>query len=242
MPEETTNVDDILKEMDAILAEEDPNFLKELSEIKIDNAMVELSLMDQALADQDGLNSSSAKPWQIIKKLFNFKDNAKMLIPFWLLISLVVGTVVLTLKNKNWNKPDSLFLTSFAEWGLVAQSYNPMTESEMFFDNSRLLKKIVTVKKMVANIKPSESSGPNPMLAIELNIEGMSSEVIVEIKDREAEFKDLILRVAEEESYDNLIDIKGKQNLAERILNVINANLTQGQIRKVLYKSFILKN
>ena len=79
------------------------------------------------------------------------------------------------------------------------------------------------------------------MLAFELNIEGMTAEVVVEIKDREAEFKDLILRTAEELNYDDLSGADGKKNLSERILNVINSNLTQGQIRKVLYKSFVLK-
>ena len=241
MSEDLTDVDSVISEIDSFLAEEDPEFLKELNSIKIDNAMVDLSLMDQALANSASGTSSSRFNFAGIKPLFDIRENAKVVIPFWILTVLVVFGTFKIINFKHWNKPDSLFLTSFAEWGLDVNTYNPFTESEMFFDNSRLLKNIVTIKKMVANIKPSESSGPNPMLAFELNIEGMTSVVVVEIKDREAEFKDLILRTAEELNYDDLSGADGKKNLSERILNVINSNLTQGQIRKVLYKSFVLK-
>jgi flagellar basal body-associated protein FliL len=241
MSEDLTDVDSVISEIDSFLAEEDPDFLKELNSIKIDNAMVDLSLMDQALANSANGVVSARFSLVAIKPLFDIRENAKIVLPFWILIVMVGFGIFKVVNFKNWNKPDSLFLTSYSEWGLEVNTYNPFTESEMFFDNPRLLKNIVTIKKMVANIKPSESSGPNPMLAFELNIEGMTSEVVVEIKDREAEFKDLILRTAEELNYDELSGASGKKNLSERILNVINSNLTQGQIRKVLYKSFVLK-
>ena len=229
-------------EMDLILAEEDPDFIKKLGEIKIDNASAELSLMDQVL-DKNGQIVGFEKPFlKTLKAAIQFTENPKIVVPFWILNVLIFVALFFIVKNKSWNKPDSLFLTSYAEWGLEVNSYNPMTETEMFFDNGRLLKNIVVIKKMVANLKPSETSSKNPMLAFELNIEGMTSEVVVEIKDREAEFKDLILRTVEERNYDELNETIGKQNLAEQLLNVLNANLTRGQIRKVLYKSFILKN
>lgn len=241
MSEDLTDVDSVISEIDSFLAEEDPEFMNELNNIKIDNAMVDLSLMDQALANAANGATANRFDFTGIKALFDIRENAKVVIPFWLLTVLLIFGIFKVINFKNWNKPDSLFLTSYAEWGLDVNTYNPFTDSEMFFDNSRLLKNIVTIKKMVANIKPSESSGPNPMLAFELNIEGMTAEVVVEIKDREAEFKDLILRTAEELNYDDLSGADGKKNLSERILNVINSNLTQGQIRKVLYKSFVLK-
>ncbi len=241
MSEDLTDVDSVISEIDSFLAEEDPDFMNELNNIKIDNAMVDLSLMDQAMANSANGVRSNHFNLKGIKPLFDIRENAKVVLPFWILTVLVIFGIFKVINFKNWNKPDSLFLTSYAEWGLDVNTYNPFTDSEMFFDNSRLLKNIVTIKKMVANIKPSESSGPNPMLAFELNIEGMTAEVVVEIKDREAEFKDLILRTAEELNYDDLSGADGKKNLSERILNVINSNLTQGQIRKVLYKSFVLK-
>lgn len=239
MSKDQSNVDDVISEVDSLLSEEDPDFIEQLGQIKIDNAMADLSLMDQVLNNVSPEKKSFVST---IKSLFDLKNNASVLIPFWGLIIIITAAVVFVVKMNTWNKPDSLFLTSYAELPAEIHSYNPVTESEMFFDNSRLLKNIVAIKKMVANIKSSETSGANPMLAFELNIEGMTSEVIIEIKDREAEFKDLILRVAEESNYDTLLKSEGKQILSENILNVINANLTQGQIRKVLYKSFILKN
>ncbi len=230
-----------MSEIDSLLQKEDPEFLKQLSEIKIDNARAELSLMERALKDQ-GSVSIFRVFIKAISVVFNFKENYKILFPFWIMIFLILGSIFYIVKVRSWDKPDSLFLTSYAEWGLETHSYNPMTDTEMFFDNSRLLKNIVTLKKMVANIKPSETSGSNPMVAFELNIEGVSIEVAIEVKDREAEFKDLILRSAEQMSYDELANSEGKKLFAERIVAALNSNLTQGQIRKVLYKSFIIKN
>lgn len=242
MSEDQANADNVIAEIDSILIEEDPEFIKELGNLKIDNAMTELSLMDEVLANV-GNGSQDLKSFtQIFSSLVDFRYNAKMLVPFWILIFIVMGSVFYMLKIKNWNASDSLFLTSYAEWGLPVYAYNPATESEMFFDNSKLFKNIITLNKMVANIKASENSSPNPMLAFELNVEGLTSEVVVEIKDREAEFKDMILRTTEEFSYDDLLDNDGKINLEERLVGIMNANLTRGQIRKVLYKSFILKN
>jgi flagellar basal body-associated protein FliL len=240
MSEDPSNVDDVISEVDALISAEDPDFVEQLSEIKINNAMADLSLMEQVLVDTD---LEVKKPFYIeLKTLVDFKNNSKRLVPFWSFVFAVGFGIVFTLKIFSWNQPDSLFLTSYAKWGVEVHSYNPMTESEMFFDNSKILKNIITINKLVANIKPSETSGKNPMLAFEINIDGMTSEVIVEIKDREAEFKDLILRTAEDYTYDSLLSGQGKQALSDHMLNVINTNLTQGQVRKVLYKSFILKN
>ena len=79
------------------------------------------------------------------------------------------------------------------------------------------------------------------MISFEIVIHGVSNDPIVEIKDREAEFRDLILRVTEEFTYDDLETATGKQELSDAIMAKINANLTDGQIRKVYYKNFVIK-
>ncbi|MEQ1724280.1 MAG: flagellar basal body-associated FliL family protein [Pseudobdellovibrio sp.] len=94
---------------------------------------------------------------------------------------------------------------------------------------------------MHVNVKPSENSGNNPMLALEVTAEGLSTDAIVEIKDREAEFKDMLLRLTEDKTYDELSEAEGKQNLCEQFRDLLNANLTRGQVRRVLLKSFIIK-
>jgi len=252
------NVDQTIADIEALLAESDPDFIKELQSIKIDNSSVNMSLMDEDFLQAEFEREIAAKkpqappkgvkrPFTAVlletaKKPFAFRENFKQVVFFWVILFSILAGLFYFIKVKHWDQQDSLFLTSYAQWNADVQDYNPQTDSELFFDNPRLTKNLVTIKRMVANVQKSENSSDSPMLALELNIEGMNNEVVVEIKDREAEFKDLILRTVETFNYDFLTTTEGKQSLSEKLTTTLNSNLTKGQIRKVLYKSFVLKN
>jgi hypothetical protein len=53
-----TNEDDVLKNIDAFIAEEDPDFVKSMADVKIDNSAVSLSVLDSALELSDGSPST----------------------------------------------------------------------------------------------------------------------------------------------------------------------------------------
>lgn len=239
-----TNEDDVLKNIDSFITEEDPDFIKSMSEVKIDNSAVNLSVLDSALdlSESSQALAPSVPLRERLKQVIDFRNNFKVVLQFWLSVTVVIVAVYFAAKAPFWDKKTSLFLTSYAEWGVPVQDYNPLNEVQLFFDNPRLSKNILELKKMVVNLKPSTSSTENPMLAFEVRVEGLSKEVMVELKDREAEFVDRVLRVTEEFSYDELSDATGKQKLAEKIIDVMNANLTKGQVRKVMFSTFFLKN
>ena len=134
-----------------------------------------------------------------------------------------------------------MFISSFADLAAPIYQVNPEIDVELFFENPKLARNLVSLSRMVTNIVSTNNSGTNPMLALELNIEGMNTEVVVEIKDREAEMKHYIERLVELENYDFLNSEKGKHSLAKKIREEMNTNLTRGQVRKVLYKSFVIK-
>lgn len=239
-----TSEDDVLKNIDAFIAEEDPEFAKNMSELKIDNAAVSLSILDSALELSE--NPQVAAPKVSFKErlinIVDFRNNLKTVLKFWFSVILVIVAVYFAAKAPFWDRKTPLFLTSFAEFGSPVQDYNPLNEVQLFFDNPRLSKNIFEMKKMVVNLKPSSGSSENPMLAFEIRVDGLSKEVMVELKDRESEFVDRVLRVTEEFSYDELAEATGKQKLSEKIIDVMNANLTKGQVRKVMFSTFFLKN
>ncbi|MBC7456893.1 MAG: flagellar basal body-associated FliL family protein [Bdellovibrionaceae bacterium] len=238
------NEDDVLKSIDSFIAEEDPDFVKNMSELKIDNSVVSLSILDNALEMSENTKAATAflSVSERLKKMVDFRHNLKLVLKFWFSVVIVIVAVYFATKAPFWDKKTSLFLTSFAEWGTPVQDYNPLNEVQLFFDNPRLSKNILELKKMVVNLKPSTGSSENPMLAFQIRVEGLSKEVMVELKDRESEFVDRVLRVAEDFSYDELVDATGKQKLAEKIIGVMNTNLTKGQVRKVMFSTFFLKN
>lgn len=227
-----------LLDVDSLLNEEDPDFLNQLNKIKIDSTALDLTIMDQAL----GLDKKSH--WAVLSVLrrpFEFKNNTKSVLFFWFMVVVAVASIKLAWSYKNALFDQNLFLNSFAELGTEVKDYNPNTETEPFYDNPRFSKNLITISSMHVNVKPSENSGNNPMLALEVTAEGLSTDAIVEIKDREAEFKDMLLRLTEDKTYDELSETEGKQLLCEQYRDVLNANLTKGQVRRVLLKSFIIK-
>lgn len=143
--------------------------------------------------------------------------------------------------KKPLDHPSELFVTTLEEFADQSYRYDPKTELEPFYNNYRVSQNIITIPRMVMNVKASENSGPNPMAAIELYIEGGSPEVVVEIKDREAEMKDVMQRAVEEMNFDELIVPEGKQALSDRLRREINRVLTKGKVRRIFLKSAVFK-
>lgn len=238
-PAEAIEADEaVLFDVDSLLNEEDPDFLNQLNKIKIDTTALDLTIMDQALSLD---KNSHLALLSLLRRPFEFKNNTKSVLIFWFMVVLSVASIKIAWSYKNSLFSENLFLNSFAELGKEVRDYNPNTEIEAFYDNPRFSKNLITISSMHVNVKPSENSGNNPMLALEITAEGLSTDAIVEIKDREAEFKDMLLRLTEDKTYDELSEAEGKQILCEQYRDLLNANLTRGQVRRVLLKSFIMK-
>lgn len=230
--------EDLLLEIENLLNEEDPDFLNQLTKIEIDQDVVDLTILDNVLsADFKGNMNLLA----IIRQPFDFRSNLKQVLTFWSLLTLIIAVGVFVWNYKGSLFHQNLFLTSFAEIGSDLEEFNPLSDMEPFYDNIHFAKNLITISPMHVNLRPSINSGLNPMLAIEVTAEGLSSDAIIEIKDREAEFKDMLLRHTEEKTYDELVEAEGKQRLCEQYRDIINTSLTQGQIRRVNLKSFIIK-
>lgn len=244
-PEGEVKDEDILGDIDAFLSDEDPDFVKGLSDVKIDNASIRFSVLDQAMDMDEADIPAPHIPFFSVENFIQMIDvraNARKVMLFWFSIFVIICAVYFSFQTNMWDRKSSLFLTSFSQWQASVRSYNPLSDTQFFFDNPRLSKNIVELKKMYVNLKPSENSSDNPMLAFSITVEGLSKEVVVELKDRESEFVDRASRLTEEFTYDELSTTEGKQKLSEKIIDIFNANLTSGQVRKVMYATFILKN
>lgn len=135
---------------------------------------------------------------------------------------------------------DELFLTTIETMSDQSWVYDPK-EMEPFYDSVRAAQNIILIPKLVVNLKRSAGSGPTPMAACEFYVEGNSPDVVVEIKDREVEFRDLFMRTIEDFSYDQLESADGKQRLTERLIREANRVLTKGRVSRAFFKNVILK-
>lgn len=226
---------DILADVDALLAAEDPEFLEQLKKIKID-PLTESAALDGSLSIDSRASHSF---FHFFKQTLDFQTNLKAVAIFWGTVLGALAIVGFIWFNKLGFLNQNLFMTSFEKMGGPVSDFNPNDETEAFYDNPRFARNLVTLPSIFVNIKASENSGDNPMMVFEVTIEGLSSDAIIEIKDRQVEFKDLISRLSEDKTYDNVISADGKRLLAQQIQDLLNANLTRGQVRRVMFKNFI---
>lgn len=136
---------------------------------------------------------------------------------------------------------EELFISSLSSVASESYDYDPETEVEPFYDNLRTSQNLFLLPKMVVNLRRGLQSARNPMVALELFVEGMAPEVIIEMKDREAMLRDALQREIENFSFEQLDSADGKNELRDKIKSKINTLLTRGTVRKVLIKTIILK-
>jgi len=240
--------------LENVLKEEDPDFVNSLVDVKKDEKIAaikedptkkelqkKVSILESAVELNLKQNSFIHNFAQYLKQPFLIKQNPKKVIAFWLLVGVVITLATYLVKSHFWHSKEQLFVHSYEEWGVKAESYDPTVDVDSYFDNPNFSKNIMTLSKLTTNILPTDNSSENPMVSYEVVIESLSNEAIIEIKDREAEFRDMVLRTVEEFNYDELVEADGKQKLGEMTTERINAALTKSQIRRVFYNNFIVK-
>lgn len=134
-----------------------------------------------------------------------------------------------------------LFLRNLEELSDKKYFYERNKDLESFYDSPRVMQNIMIMDPMVVNLRRTARGGEVPMAAFEFFVEGLSSEVLVEIKDREGEMRDLFQRQIEEFSFEQLDSAEGKKLLLERLKKQVNAVLTAGRIRRIFIKNVVLK-
>jgi len=136
---------------------------------------------------------------------------------------------------------NELFIPSMERLATEVSEYNPETEVEPFYENLRISGNILMIPRMVVNLRKSAHSGENPMGAFEFFLEGMAPEVPLEVKDREIEIRDLMQRVAEEFTFDQVDSPEGKRLLCDKLRKEVNAVLTTGKVKRFWFKTVIVK-
>nr|HPI39507.1 flagellar basal body-associated FliL family protein [Pseudobdellovibrionaceae bacterium] len=177
-----------------------------------------------------------------ISAFTSLKSSEKMSIFGFLIFTIAsISAMIWVLKADLLKEKADPFLLSMEEWSSEKYVYDSKENMESFYSSSRVSENVLSFPKIIANIKASRSSESNPMIATEMFFEGFSPEVMLELKDREAEVKDVIINMASTMDYDTLTTIEGKQAMLEKLQQKVNAILTQGQIRKIYLKNFIIK-
>jgi flagellar basal body-associated protein FliL len=131
-------------------------------------------------------------------------------------------------------------LKSFGEHAEWRETYDPREEGESFYQAFPQERHEFLFKILKVNLKrPSENA--NPMGAFEIIVLLDSEDTAIEVHDREVELYDAVQRVVEEETYADLESEAGKGRLKSRLRREMNSKLTQGWVKDVSFKTFIIK-
>lgn len=172
---------------------------------------------------------------------FGFKPlRFKLFVFAFAAIAVAAGVAIYLLATRGLPEEDRLFMQSVAEIADETLEYDPK-DQEIFYESVRAAQNVLVVPRLLVNLTRSAGSGPNPMAMAEIYVEGNSPDVVVEIKIRETEFRDLFMRTMEEFNADELQTAVGKQKLVERLAREANRVVTKGRVRKIFMKNFVVK-
>lgn len=252
------NLDLELVDLDLVIAQQKANSLKARARrflIKLNQLSLKIFHFVKSLlltflkekvpyylkAVMSGLKSGLGKLGHSVSKIKDLSKIQKIA-----LVIIMLGTVALIfllfkLFTVGLIRPDEkLFIHSLEELSGHKYVYK-QDEVEDFYNSSRVSQNIMSLRRIVVNIQKSKNSGPNPMGAFEFFIQGNSSDVMVEISDREAELIDLFQNEIREFSYDELDTVEGKRSMTDKLIHAMNATLTKGKITQIYFKNFVLK-
>ena len=131
-------------------------------------------------------------------------------------------------------------LASLEDKADYVSTFDPQDGAESFYAAFPQEVHEFLFKKMKVNLR-RRPDHPNPMGAFEIVVEVDSKDTAVELRDREVEFHDMLQRLMEEESVTDLDSESGKKILKGRIKKELNAQLTQGWLKDIHFKTFVLK-
>jgi flagellar basal body-associated protein FliL len=188
-----------------------------------------------------GLKSGIHTTTETLGKVKTFSKIQKAVLGVIIIGSGLLFYVLFKLATTGLIKDDEkLFVRTMEE--LSTQKFVYDAENvEDFYNSPRVSQNIMSLRRIVVNIQRSKNSGVNPMGAFEFFLQGNSSDVMVEIKDREAELLDLFQNQIRTFSYDELDTVEGKRRMLEKLTREINEILTKGKITQIYFKNFVIK-
>lgn len=240
------------EDLEKVIEAEDPEFAKKIKQIEADK--LSLGAEELELQSLKGIQKFTAILKKQKKVFFTkIKDNTSRIQRVWaslkgvkklIFVGSSLGTIFsllllgYVLKHR-LIKENELFVTHFSKH---SDQVLPLTyeNGEEFYNNTRLQENLYLFPKIIVNLKPNPDSGQS-MGAFEFFLEGLSQDSIIEMKEKEVELKDLIQRVVEGFTFEELESPQGKQALMDQIQREVSENLETGLVKKVFIKNIILK-
>lgn len=179
--------------------------------------------------------------WIPIKAFQESSGTRKLaIISFGLLIVVGAWVTIANLKGVWIPQLSEPILENLEKHATGITSFDPLEEGESFYSAFPQERHEYLFPKLKVNLARS-AEHPNPMGAFEIIFLLDSKDTAIEVGDRKIEFFDLIQRVLEDENYDSLATELGKAKVKSNLKRELNQKLTQGWVKDISFRTFILK-
>lgn len=157
-----------------------------------------------------------------------------------MLVAVTLGVLLANIKGVWLPALHPPLLRSMIQHASWTETYDPREEGESFYSAFPQERHEYLFKKLKVNLRRSHEN-VNPMGAFEIIVLLDSKDTAIEVRDREVELHDALQRVVEDETFADLESELGKGRLKSRIKRELNSKLTQGWVKDVTYKTFVIK-
>ncbi|MEC9282557.1 MAG: flagellar basal body-associated FliL family protein [Bdellovibrionota bacterium] len=176
-----------------------------------------------------------------IKNFLSLSWKLKILFVFILLMVVTIPFVVQkALQGEILPELENPYVFNFND---VADKVFKIKENEpweKFRNPNRYPEYVVRFDRIIVMLKPSVFSSKNTMGVFSLFYETSSQEAATEIKDREAEVRDITARTLEGVEYDEIRTAEGKKKAKKLVAQAINKFLNNGKVVKIYFKDFVV--
>ena len=162
-----------------------------------------------------------------------------LIVCVFVMAGLAFAVIKVTLTGRFLPGLQSDFLDSFADVADEKFVFGDEEPMDDFSDPLMHPEHVVLINRMMVNLR-TDGAG-NPMGLFEFYIEASTQEGAIELKDREVEVRDTLARTLEQFPYEELVTADGKAKLKVILRKNLNEFATKGRIRRVFFKTIVLK-
>lgn len=203
-------------------------FIKEDSKVLLSTAIEKIKA---------GVQKISAE----LKKFMSLSWKLKLIFAFILSLLVVIPFVIqIALDGKILPQAKDPYVFNFNEVADKVFKIEKDEAWEKFRNPNRFPEYVVRFDRIIVMLKPSVFSSKNTMGVFSLFYEASSQEAATEIKDREAEVRDITARTLEGVEYDEIRTAEGKKKAKKLVAQAINKFLNNGKVVKIYFKDFVV--
>jgi flagellar basal body-associated protein FliL len=171
-------------------------------------------------------------------KALPLKQKLSVILSSIFILSLPFGIWFALKKFSDFTTPG--IVTDLSVYADSIYDLKPNEPTEDFFRSSRSPPNIFLIERFVVNLQGEGDSG-RPMMAAEIYLESLNPHSLIEIKNREGYFRDVMITFSSQWAYEELVTREGKERYLNSLRDELQSKIRKGRLSRCYFKSIILK-